>query len=198
MKIVKLSELNEAQLDQALTVFVEGLYRYMGASITKDKSKLHILFKHMLDPAQVVVALQEDRAVGICGWGKRGSRAAKACRKLLVQQLGLYGYGVYLGLNVSQPNLKGDDEAAIEYLAVCESMRGQGVGGKLINHLCDTLPYRSYTLETTEENASAVRLYSKLGFVRSKNHSLLVRVAARVFGVGTPIFMHLELPCITH
>lgn len=198
MQIIQLSELTEAQLDQAITIFVEGLYPYIGASITKDKTKLHILFKHMLDPAQVIVALQDDRVVGICGWGKRGSHAAKACRKQLVQQLGLYGNGVHLGLNISQPKLKRNDEAAIEYLAVCESVRGQGVGGRLIDYLCDTLPYRSYALETTEENIAAVRLYSKLGFVRNKQHSLLVRVAARVFGVGTPIFMHLELPCTTH
>jgi len=193
MQIDKLSELSEAQLDQAVSVFVEGLYPYMGASISKDKSKLHILFKHMLDPAQVIVALQDGRAVGICGWGKRGSRAAKPCRKLLVKHLGLYGLGVYVGLNVSQPKLKRDDEAAVEYLAVCESARGQGVGGKLIDHLCKTLPYRSYTLETTKGNTSAVRLYSKLGFARGKNHSLLVRIAARVFGIGTPIFMELTI-----
>ncbi|MCL2445157.1 MAG: GNAT family N-acetyltransferase [Oscillospiraceae bacterium] len=192
MQIVNLSELTETQIDQAITVFVEGLYQYMGASITKDKTKLHILFKAMLDPAQVIVAMQDCCAVGILGWGNRDSHAAKSCRKLLVQQLGLYGIGVHVGLNVSQPKLTRDDEGRVEYLAVCESMRGQGVGGKLINHLCSTLPYRSYMLETTEENTAAVRLYSKLGFVRSEKPSPLVRVAARMFGVGTPVNMRLE------
>ncbi|MCL2195372.1 MAG: GNAT family N-acetyltransferase [Oscillospiraceae bacterium] len=194
MNIVKLSELTETQLDDAIAVFVEGMYPYMGASISRDKAVLHAIFKVGLDPAQVVVALQDDRPVGICGWGKLGSHAAKPSRKLLRQQLGLYGIGVHAGLNVSQPKLKQDDEGRVEYLAVCASMRGQGVGGKLIEHLCATLPYRSYMLETTEENTAAVRLYSKLGFVRSQKHSLLVRITAKIFRIGTPIFMRLELP----
>jgi ribosomal protein S18 acetylase RimI-like enzyme len=96
-------------------------------------------------------------------------------------------------MNTSQPKLKRDDEAAIEYLAVCESARGQGVGSKLITHLQESLPYRSYTLETTKENTAAVRLYSKLGFVKGGKHSLLVRIAARLFRIGTPIFMKLTI-----
>ena len=44
-EIKKLSELDEKQVNQAISVFVEGFYNVF-SSISKDREKLHKLFKY--------------------------------------------------------------------------------------------------------------------------------------------------------
>ena len=193
-QIALLSQLNEAQVDQTVAVYVESFYDYASKLVSKDKTKLHAIFKECFEREQVYVYLSDGRAVGFLGWATAGRHSARPNRKALCKHLGLWGHGVHWGMNYYQPKAQDSDDAVIEYLAVCPGARGQGVGGKLIAHLCEHQPYRCYTLETTEENTSAVRLYTKLGFVKlPKKLSPVVRCAARVLGLGTPILMRLAL-----
>ena len=195
-QIVLLSTLNEAQIDQAFHVYVESFFDMLSKTITKDKQKLHAIFKACFDYSQVYVYLHEGRVVGFLGWAKMGSHALKPNRNVLQKHLGaLPGAVVHWALNYYQPKAESETQAIIEYLAVDPDARGKGIGAKLIQHLCNSLAYRSYTLETTAENTSAVRLYTKMGFSRlPKKLSPLVRVFARVCDLGTPILMKLELP----
>jgi len=190
--IALLSELSEAQVDQAIAVYVESFYDYASKLVSKDKTTLHAIFKECFDRSQVYVYLNDERAVGFLGWGTAGNHSAKPNRKALRKHLGLWGAGVHWGMNYYQPKAQGSDDAVIEYVAVCPTVRGQGVGGKLILHLCEHRPYRVYTLETTEENTSAVRLYTRLGFEKlPKKLNPVVRCVARVLKLGTPILMRL-------
>jgi len=198
-KIVKLSQVNEAQAAQAFEVYTESFYDMMSKTITKDRAKLHAIYEACFDREMVYVYLSDDKVVGFLGWATGGNHSIKPDKKVMRKHLGLWGIGVSWGLNYAQPKAQGAHHAIIEYLAVCPSARGQGVGGQLIAHLRDTSGHRAYTLETTEENSSAVRLYTKMGFVKlPKKLSVLVRGFAKVFKLGTPIYMKLEVMSLKH
>lgn len=56
-------------------------------------------------------------------------------------------------------------------LAVSSSFRGQGIATKLVKLAIDAMAARGadeIVLETEEGNVAAMRLYERLGFVRSK------------------------------
>jgi|GEM_PF-1490278 len=193
--IIKLSQATPEQIDQAFVAYVESFYEpYAKKLISRDKGKLHTIFKACFDHEQVYIYLLDGRAVGFLGWATKGNHAIKPNKKVLRQHVGfLWGTVVAIGFNLSQPLARHDDEAIIEYCAVCPLARGQGVGGKLIAHLCEASGHSAYILETTEENSSAVRLYSKLGFVKlPKKLNLIIRATARMFKLGTPILMKLD------
>ena len=193
-EIKKLSQINEAQAAQAFEVYTESFYDMMSKTITKDKAKLRAIYEACFDRELVYVYLLEGRVVGFLGYATQGNHSIKPQRNVMAKHLGLWGHGVHWGLNYYQPKAESANHAIIEYCAVCPSARGQGVGARLIEHLCDVLPHTEFTLETTEENSSAVRLYSKLGFVKlPKKLSVLVRGFAKVFKLGTPIYMKLQV-----
>jgi ribosomal protein S18 acetylase RimI-like enzyme len=56
--------------------------------------------------------------------------------------------------------------ARIYSLAVDPAMRGRGVGGELIQALCDQVPkhYAEFTLEVRSDNVAARHLYERLSF----------------------------------
>ena len=192
--IVKLSEVTQEQFDQAIEVYVESFYDMMSKTITKDRAKLRAIYAECFDPAQVFVYVSEGRVLGFLGWASAGNHSIKPVRRVITKQLGPWGHFVHWGLNYYQPKSQGDDHGIVEYLAVDPAARGQRVGAKLLQYLCDNLPYRAYTLETTDENTSAVKLYTRMGFVKlPKKLSPLVRGFAKVFKLGTPIYMKLEL-----
>jgi len=193
-EIVKLSEVTEEQFHQAIDVYVESFYDMMSKTITKDKAKLRTIYAECFDREQVYVYISEGRVLGFLGWASAGNHSIKPVKKVMREQLGLWGLAVDWGLNYYQPKSQGDNHAIIEYLAVDPAARGQRVGAKLIQYLCDNLPYRAYTLETTDENTSAVKLYTRMGFAKlPKKLSPLVRGFAKVFKLGTPIYMKMEL-----
>jgi len=191
-QIVLLSKLNETQADQAVAVCVESFYE-QSKLISKDKRKLHAIFKAILDYNQVYVFVRDGRALGFLGLGTENSHTAKPDRNIMQQHLGrIWGAAVAHFMNYGQPKAEGPDQAVIEYLAVDPDTRGQGIGGQLIQHVLDTLPHRVFFLETTLEN-TAVKLYNKKGFQQIKKKiPLLLRAFAPMLGLGTPIYMWLE------
>jgi len=47
-EIVKLSQLDDRQLDQAVDVFIEGFYNTL-QSVSNDKEKIHRIFRNSFD-----------------------------------------------------------------------------------------------------------------------------------------------------
>ena len=191
-QIVLLSELNEAQVDQAVAVCVESFYKQLKI-ISKDKRVLHAVFKAVLDYSQVYVFVQDGRSVGFLGLGTTGSHSIKPNRTDMQKHLGkIWGALVARFMSYGQPKAKNADQAVIEFLAVDPNTRRQGIGGQLIQHMLGTLPYRDYFLETTLENP-AVALYNKIGFQQMKKKMpLVLRLVAPIMGLGTPIYMWLK------
>jgi ribosomal protein S18 acetylase RimI-like enzyme len=50
-------------------------------------------------------------------------------------------------------------------VATAAAHRGKGVSFDLLKYIHETMPYSEYILEVADTNASAIRLYEKLGYV---------------------------------
>lgn len=58
-----------------------------------------------------------------------------------------------------------ENEVYLEFVFTSENYRKQGVAITMLYHVFDTVPSNSYTLEVTDVNEKAIKLYEKLGFV---------------------------------
>jgi ribosomal protein S18 acetylase RimI-like enzyme len=74
---------------------------------------------------------------------------------------GIIGYQLTTGSGV---------RAHLARLAVCPAMQGRGVGRALLGNLFDTLVQGGYlklSVNTQSDNSTSLKLYQKLGFVRT-------------------------------
>ncbi len=71
----------------------------------------------------------------------------------------------YVLLAFTYSNESGGDVVWIEELYVSPDLRGKGIGSRLLDFVMEKYSYVSrFRLEVTENNAGAVKLYSKKGF----------------------------------
>jgi len=89
-EIKKLNELEEIQVNQALDVFVEGFYNVF-SSVSKDKSKLHRLFKNSFDYDMTFAYLHDGEVLGFLGIGTYEKRSLKLNKEILFEIMGKVG-----------------------------------------------------------------------------------------------------------
>ncbi|KAF2753734.1 acyl-CoA N-acyltransferase [Pseudovirgaria hyperparasitica] len=80
---------------------------------------------------------------------------------------------VLIGVIVSklEPHRSGTFRGYIAMLAVVDKYRGQGIATKLVRMAIDAMKERNadeIVLETETDNAASLKLYERLGFLRSK------------------------------
>lgn len=191
-KIKKLSELNHPQIEQAVALFVDGFYYIYAKAVSKDKTLLKELFIDAFDYDMVFVCLHEQRVVGFLGLGNSIKRCValskETCKRLLGNFKGAMIY-MQMGGMLHEITVHGTDEGYIDYITTDSDYRGKGIATKLIKYVCDTLPYKSYTLDVLSKNTTAKRLYEHLGFVQThiKKNPLVM-----LSGLGYQIVMKLE------
>jgi len=195
-QITLLSELNQAQIDQAFAVLVESFYSTFKA-ITKDKALLQAFFSDIFDHSMTYALLKGERVVGFLSLGNCRERSVKPTKEIGQKHFGkVKGAAVAWAFGLQNIMfVHSEDEASIDYLATDPACRGQGVASGMIEYLCKTLPYRAYLLETQTINATARRLYEKTGFklVDVKVHSWYIPFFSRLFGQGAPLLYRLDL-----
>jgi len=190
-EIKKLSELDEKQIDQSIWVFVEGFYNIMSL-VSKDKEKLHKLFKHSLDYNITYAYLQDGEAVGLLGLGNYQKRPLKLNREIFMEIMpGFGGKMCYKGMTAAmeKPNLTSPQDICIDYLATSPAHRSKGIGSKLIEFVHDTLGYKYIQLEVFSKNPRAKKLYEREGFKVSKVKKDFMMMLQ---GFGTRIIMRWE------
>jgi len=190
-EIIKLSELDETQVNQAFDVFVEGFYNVM-SSISKDKKVLHKLFKDSFDYDMAYAYVQDGVAVGFLGVATHIKRAVNFNRDAFIEILGGFaGKMVYRGVSSSmmKPNAKGPHEIYIDFIATSPEHRSMGIGSKLIGFVRDELGYKNIELEVFSKNPKAIKFYEREGFKAvEKKRDLLMRMQ----GFGYRIIMRWE------
>ena len=195
-QIALLSDLSQAQKDQAFAVLVDGFYDTF-KMLEKDKSILRDFFSDLFDHSMVYALLKDGRAVGFLSLGNSSERSMKPSKEAAQKHFGKQkGAAAAWALGLQNKLLvHSEHEASIDFLATDPAFRGQGVASGLIRNLCETLPYRTYILETQTINATARRLYESLGFkqIFMKHHSWYIPFFSRLFGQGTPIMYRLDL-----
>ncbi|MCL2107377.1 MAG: GNAT family N-acetyltransferase [Oscillospiraceae bacterium] len=187
-RILKLSELSEAQAERAFELFAEGFF-FIFSPISKDKAKLRQLFMDSFDRQSVFVCLYEGEVAGFLAWGDHEKQPIRMRKETCLRLFGrLKGSAVYqlAGGMLSKPKVKNGGEGYLDYLTTDPAFRGRGVGTRLLRHMCAHLPYDSFFLEVLSKNENAIRLYQKLGFkkVKTKNDPF-----AMLVGYGRPILM---------
>lgn len=192
-EIKKLSELNHAQVEQAVAVFIDGFYYIYAKAVSKDKTLLKKLFIDAFDYDMVYVYLYEGRVVGFLGLGNSHKRCIalrkETCKRLLGSFKGAMIY-MQMGGILHEITVHGINEGYIDYITTDDNYRGQGIATRLIKYACDTLSYESYTLDVLSKNTTAKKLYEHLGFVQTNiKKNLLVKLG----GFGNQIVMKLEV-----
>ena len=187
-----LSELNEEQINKAVNIFVEGFYNIF-SSISKDKEKLHKLFKHSLDRTMTYAYLQDGEAVGFLGLADHQKRPLKLNKEVFLEIIpGFAGKMTYktMSMVMEKLNVVNPQDIYIDYLATCPKHRSKGIGSQLIKFVSETLGYKHIELEVFSKNPRAKSLYEREGFkvIKIKKDFLL-----RLQGFGRRIIMRLDL-----
>jgi len=194
-EIRKISDLDESQIEQAINVFIEGFYNIM-SSISKDKVKLHWLFKKSFDRDMTYAYLQNGEAVGFLGLGNCLKRALNLnvdnFRKILPDTLpGIARKSMYKAMysSMCKPHVGDQKEIYIDFIATNPENRSTGIGTKLIEFIRDDLGYRTITLDVMTKNPRAKKFYERMGFkvIRTK-----LDLMTRLQGFGGRIIMKWE------
>ena len=190
-EIKKLSELNEKQVNQSFDVFVEGFYNVF-SSISKDKKKLHKLFKNSFDYDITFAYLHDGEAVGFLGIANYQKRPLKLNREFFIDIIGGFrGKVSYRMMSAILEKLYAisPEEIYIDYLATSPEHRSKGIGKQLIEYVRDTLGYRQIQLEVFTKNTRAIAFYERIGFKQIKVQSNIITMLQ---GFGKPITMKME------
>jgi ribosomal protein S18 acetylase RimI-like enzyme len=191
-EIKKLSELDEAQLNQAMDVFVEGFYNIF-STISKDKEKLHWLFKNSFDYDIVYAYLLDGASVGFIGLADYKKRPLKIHKETFMEIIGgVAGKISYMGMSMAMEklNVVNPQDIYIDYLATSPNHRSKGIGKQLIAFVRDTLGYKHIELEVFSKNPRAQQFYEREGF---KVISIKRDFMMRLQGFGRRIIMRLDV-----
>ena len=190
-EIVKLSELDDSQLNQAVDVFIEGFYNTL-QSVSKDKEILHKLFKNAFDSDMTYAYLREGEAVGFLGLADYQKRPIKLSEEIFVEVLGASGKRLYKAVSLSMEKVIVNDsnEIWIDYIATNPKYRSMGIGKKLIEYVCANLDYGYIRLMVLSKNPRAIAFYEKAGF---KKESEKLKLLVFLQGFGKEITMRMNI-----
>lgn len=190
-EIKKLSELEDNQLNQAIDIFIEGFY-FTLSSVTKDKNKLHKLFKPSFDYNMTYAYLQDGVAIGFLGLADYKKRPITLNRDLYAEIIGgLKGKMSYKAVSAAFEGVKdiGPQDILIDYIATSPEHRSKGIGTKLIAFVRNTLGHKQIQLETYSKNTRAIAFYERLGFKTIKvDKSIMMKIS----GYGSLVTMRLD------
>jgi len=192
IEIKKLSELDEEQVNQSFNVFVEG-FSNVFSSITKDKDKLHRLFKNSFEYEMTYAYLLDGEAVGFMGLANCEKRPMKLNKEIFLETIsGFAGKVVFATMNAAFEKLNpvGPGEIYIDYIATSPEHRSKGIGTKLIEYVRDTLGYKHIELEVFSKNPRAKGFYERAGFkvIKIKKDFMMT-----LQGFGRRIVMRLDI-----
>jgi len=191
MKIVLMSQLNETQIEKAISIYIEGFYHILKL-MSKDKAKLISFHKACIMKDMVYVCLYDDEAVGILALETFGKSPVKIKKEVCVEHFGKLKGSIAANQMKSamvKPKVKDKDSAHIEFIAADPNLRGKGIGSAMIKYMRDNLNYKYLTLEVLTKNPRARRLYERLGFVKVRSY---FNAGAFFAGFGIPEFMRLD------
>ena len=191
-EIVKLSELDDNQLAQAIDVFIDGFYDTL-KSISKDKGKIHRLFKYAFIDDMAYVYLHEGNAVGFLGIGNYQKSPVKLNKEIFLEELGkFFGRNAYNAVSASMEKIKinDPDEVFIDFIATHPEYRSMGIGKKLIEFICENLEYKYISLDVLTKNLRAKAFYERMGF---KTISTKLDILVMLQGHGRRILMRMDV-----
>ena len=154
---------------RALAALLYEGYAKKAAALRVDKETALALLAEALNLDRCYVAGRGEDAVGVVGLVEGRARALRLSFSLVRRHFGVLRSLAYtLLLSVRSWSRPAPDELVFESLAVSPGERGRGIGTRLVRQVEDYARehgYGSVGLEVTDSNHTAIRLYSRLGYV---------------------------------
>jgi ribosomal protein S18 acetylase RimI-like enzyme len=124
-----------------------------------------------LQPNLTIIAVQNNRLVGVVGLEYAGQHFFKIKMSAFVREYGWLRGALKMILFVPFARHHHEGELTIGAIAVHAARRGQGIGTRLLEVIFDYArekEFRSVSLEVVDTNPDAARLYERLGFTATK------------------------------
>ena len=185
--IKKLSELDAKQIEQSISVFVEGFY-FTLKSFSKDKEKLRKLFANSFDMDMTYAYIQEGESLGFLGLATHQKRPTKLSVEAFIKEFGGVGKRLYKAASAAmeKPVAISPEDIFIDYICISPEHRSKGIGKQLIEFVRDTLGHEHIELETYTKNTRAIAFYERLGF---KTNRIKKSIMMRIKGFGNRVYM---------
>ena len=159
----KATETNRA----AIAGVIAYSYRREFSTISRDLDKVARALAHAVQVDRFFVADRGGDVTGTIACTDRTGRAMRVSGAELRKHLGLVR-GTVLARSVVPEFMTPVDYPAgtgyIEFVAVAETARRQGIATKLVEGVIAQAPYAEYMLEVTDVNTGARDCYRKIGF----------------------------------
>ena len=200
VRITYQNGLSEALRQEAAALYNQAFGAKLGVAIPAEADRLALL-ESWLNPDYAIVAVAGDKLVGIAGYHTpEGSFTAgrqsggQAFRQLVFRLGWIRGTWATAILNLySREPAPG--ELLMDGLAVRTDFRRQGIGGRLLDAICDTArayQFGQVRLDVIDSNPRARVLYERKGFkaVRSDQFPYLRWLLG--FGGSTTMILQIQ------
>ena len=190
-EIIKYSQLNSLQKEEAVEVFLEGFGHMI--SFSKDKQDQKDIFSVAFHPEYFYTYIENGKVLGILGIATNRIRPIKFDLDQCVRILGKRkGYLVCKQMNLifQSKVVKKETDLYIDVLATTRNARGRGIGTKLLEFAFAFPTYKDCYIEVLSKNHNAKRLYEKCGFVTYKRKFVSF---LSLMGSGYPIKLKRKL-----
>jgi len=164
---------------EAAKIYFDAFRRKLNPILKSPETAVAVL-QHDLDEQQAIVALHQDRLVGLVGIQHNNRHFIEIRQDTLIREFGWFSGRVRhaLRLLLSRPYQTG--ELLMDGIAVTSEMRGYGIGTRLLNaaiEFAQKNAYQTIRLDVVDTNPDARRLYERMGFVATKTeyYGLLTR-----------------------
>jgi 8-oxo-dGTP diphosphatase len=156
----------------AIAAVIANAYRREFSTISRDLDKVARALAHAVQVDRFFVAERAGDITGTIACTDRTGRAMRVSGAELRKHLGLV-WGSILARSVVPEFMSPLDYPAgtgyIEFVAVAETARRQGIATKLVEGVIAQAPYAEYILEVTDVNTAARDCYRRIGFVDFKH-----------------------------
>lgn len=173
MEYIKASELQFDPRPQMSDMFTEGFYVWL-KYFSKDKNKLKAAFAHIFKPECFYLAVDNGEIAAMAACVANSTKPVAFDKKTLIKNLGIFRgrFAHYMLtkqlINSTYPIEMTSQSKAIEFVVTSPKHQGKRLGQNLLTFIMNAKVPAEYVLEVADNNAPAVHLYKKLGFVEVK------------------------------
>ena len=152
---------------QAAELYYEAFRQKFEPIMSSRQHGVAILEK-AFDSERAVVALCQDQLAGVAGLHYRGRQFVNAGASAFAHEFGWLSGLLRFALFAVFAEREREGELLLDDIAVHSSMRGKGIGTRLLQAVFDFARAHGFgavRLEVVDTNPDARRLYERLGFV---------------------------------
>jgi len=171
---MKASDLTFDPRPQMSKIFADGFYDHGLKHFSKDKAKLAKAMEHIFDLSAFYVAVENEEILAFIGCTAKKPPPIKLDKKILIRELGFirgriafWGLNKYM-VNHTYPFELSPQTGSIEFVVTATEHRGKGVAYGLLSYVMEVSQFEDYVLEVIDINATAIRLYERLGYSEIK------------------------------